>query len=42
MKDIRISKKNIEKLKKYLEHGKNIKPADVRVANNSNRAQADK
>ena len=42
MKDIRISKKNIEKLKKYLENGKNIKPAHERAVNNSNRAQADK
>lgn len=40
---MKFSKKQIEKLKAYLnKHGKDIKPANERAGNNSNRTQADK
>lgn len=40
---MKFSKKQIDKLKAYLKnHGKDIKPANERAGNNSNRAQADK
>lgn len=42
MNKIKISQKNIDKLKKYLDNGKNIKPAYERAGSNSNRAQANK
>lgn len=39
---MKFSKKQIDKLKAYLnKHGKDIKPANERAGNNSNRAQAD-
>lgn len=41
MSDIKISKKQIEKLKAYL-NGKNSQPANVRAGNNSSGAQANK
>jgi len=42
MNKIKISQKNIDKLKKYLDNGKNIKLAYERAGSNSNRAQANK
>ena len=40
---MKFSKKQIEKLKAYLnKHGKDVKPANERAGNSSNRAQADK
>ncbi len=40
---MKFSKKQIEKLKAYLnKHGKDVKPANERAGNNSNRAQTDK
>jgi hypothetical protein len=40
---MKFSKKQIDKLKAYLnKDGKDIKPANERAGNNSNRAQADK
>ena len=40
---MKFSKKQIEKLKAYLnKHGKDVKPANERAGNNSNRAQANK
>ena len=41
MSDIKISKKQIEKLKAYL-NGKNSQPANVRARNNSNGASTNK
>ena len=41
MKEIKISKKQIAKLKEYL-NGKNSQPANVRATNNSSRASANK
>ena len=40
---MKFSKKQIDKLKAYLsKHGKDVKPANERAGNNSNRAQTDK
>ena len=41
MKEIKISKKQIAKLKEYL-NGKNSQSANVRASNNSSRASANK
>jgi hypothetical protein len=40
---MKFSKKQIDKLKAYLnKNGKDVKPANERAGDNSNRAQADK
>ena len=40
--NFKVSKKQLERLKKYLENGKNIKPANERAKRDSNPAQANK
>ena len=42
MDTIKFSTKQINKLKVYLDNGKNIKPANVRTADNSSKPSADK